>query len=1232
MSTFDLTSRNGLVTGGDLSLSVEWFATPADEAADAPVADATAWQNLDPVTGAAETPQTVVGRVENAFGCRSLVTLTLVVLDNPTPVDPEPLAVCDDNNDGFAEFDLTEKDAEITGPETGLVVTYHGTEANAVAGLGALAVPYENDTPFSDTVWARVEDGATGCYTVVALGLVVDQLPLSPGPGFGDLFSCDGDGGGSAVFDLTVNTVPALNGQGPAGYTVTYHTSALDAGSGTGAIGTPANASFASTGQTVWVRVEDDATGCARVTPFELVVGALPSATAPADLELCDDEVGGSTDTDGISTFDLSSTEFGITSGDTSLSVEWYATPADQASGAQIADPSSWQNYDPADGVTPESPQTVYFDVVGQGGCRAQGTLTLVVLPVPSPAEPSPLEACDADGDGFAGFVLTDRDAEILDGQAGTVVTYHETLADAGAGVMALSSPYQNLFAGGMTVWARVEFAIPPDDSGCHTVVPLELVVVASPVAPVALDDLEACDTDGDGQEAFDLTVQDAAVYGSQDPSGLVLTYHETAAAADAGTPSIAAPSSYVSGGGTVWARLAGASGCYDTVPFGLVVSQGPTVVDPAPYDECDDLGEPYDGVTVFDLTSRAGEITGAAEGVEVRFYETLADAQADEDRIEDEVSYQNVVPFEQVVYVRVVDGDVELCPGFTELRLRVLPNPVLMDPPPLETCDATDPGDGIEEFDLTAAVGTITVDPDLVASFYETEAEAVAGTGAIADPAAYENQEPFSDVVYVRVERPGGNGCFGVVALELLVYGLPDPATELDDLVACDAAPFDGVALFDLTVQEPFILAGLDAGAGTYAVTYYRTEADAVAGQNPIVNETTHANGANPDQVWVGVEVQAGSDGSCYLGGVLSFALVVQDGAEAFDPLPYVLCDNVGPSDGVAEFDLTLLDAEALGGQDPAVYSVTYHETQEGAESGTGAIASPGSYQNVVNPQVVYVRVENSSNAEPRCYGVSQVLLQVDQLPALALEESYRLCVDAQGNPIPEDFGGASPPVLDTGLDPSLYSFEWSLDGQALPDSGPSLVAVAAGTYSVTVTELEGGCQYTAEAQVVASSPPQEYSATDTAGAFAGEHVVEVTATGLGDYEYSLDGGPFQGSNVFAGVSPGEHLVVIRDRNGCGEVELPVGVIDYPRYFTPNQDGYHDTWNIIGIAAGDPTAKIFIFDRFGKLLKQVSPTGAGWDGTYNGAPLPSSDYWFRVEYTEDGDAREFRGHFTLKR
>jgi gliding motility-associated-like protein len=92
------------------------------------------------------------------------------------------------------------------------------------------------------------------------------------------------------------------------------------------------------------------------------------------------------------------------------------------------------------------------------------------------------------------------------------------------------------------------------------------------------------------------------------------------------------------------------------------------------------------------------------------------------------------------------------------------------------------------------------------------------------------------------------------------------------------------------------------------------------------------------------------------------------------------------------------------------------------------------------------------------------------------------------------------------------------------------------------------------------------------------------------------------------------------------------VQVIDYPHYFTPNGDGFHDTWNVSGLRNFDAVTKIYIFDRFGKLLKQLSSSGEGWDGTYNGQLLPSTDYWFTVDYPENGVMKQFKAHFTLKR
>ncbi|WP_442787965.1 T9SS type B sorting domain-containing protein, partial [Flavobacterium suncheonense] len=84
--------------------------------------------------------------------------------------------------------------------------------------------------------------------------------------------------------------------------------------------------------------------------------------------------------------------------------------------------------------------------------------------------------------------------------------------------------------------------------------------------------------------------------------------------------------------------------------------------------------------------------------------------------------------------------------------------------------------------------------------------------------------------------------------------------------------------------------------------------------------------------------------------------------------------------------------------------------------------------------------------------------------------------------------------------------------------------------------------------------------------------------------------------------------------------------------FFTPNGDGINDTWNIWSLRTIDQAAEIHIYDRYGKLIKQITPMGNGWDGTYNGQLLPSTDYWFTVKFDENGAGRIFKSHFSMKR
>lgn len=110
-----------------------------------------------------------------------------------------------------------------------------------------------------------------------------------------------------------------------------------------------------------------------------------------------------------------------------------------------------------------------------------------------------------------------------------------------------------------------------------------------------------------------------------------------------------------------------------------------------------------------------------------------------------------------------------------------------------------------------------------------------------------------------------------------------------------------------------------------------------------------------------------------------------------------------------------------------------------------------------------------------------------------------------------------------------------------------------------------------------------------------------------------------------------GIYTIYIRDiKNDCGISSDQFSVIGYPKFFTPNGDGTNDFWQLKGISDQfQPNSEIFIFDRYGKLLYTLNSPFDQWDGTFNGQPLPTSDYWFSATLQ---DGRSFRGYFTLKR
>jgi gliding motility-associated-like protein len=632
------------------------------------------------------------------------------------------------------------------------------------------------------------------------------------------------------------------------------------------------------------------------------------------------------------------------------------------------------------------------------------------------------------------------------------------------------------------------------------------------------------------------------------------------------------------------------------------------------PLEECDD--DVADGLTTFDLTLKDAEITGSNPDWIVSYFETDVNAQNDTNPINPTNVFTNVING-QIIFVRVTDTTTG-CFGFTTLTLNVLPNPAsLTDAPNLVLCDDTNPGDNQEVFDLTVNEAYI-IDGELgvTATYYEAIADAQANTNPIINTTNYTNLSS-PQTIYVRVTNDT-TGCFTVVDFDIIVNPLPIAST-VTDFITCEVN-FDGVNLFDLESKTMEILNGQNQT--DFMVTYHISQADANSGNNPLTSP--YSNITNPQQIFVRI---TNTITGCSI-STISFNIEEKNNPTAnsdLTPIDYTICDNFNDNDGFAQFDLSTQDILVLDGQDQNIYGVTYYETQIDADLGINALSTL--YENTQNPQVIYARVDDITATNTICYATTNITLNVNLLPEFSLDNFYVLCVNNNGTEI------VAPPLLDTGLSVLDFTFEWRQNGTVITGAyGSSYLVTQAGDYNVIVTDNITNCQRTVSTIVNESSPPIVNAAV-TSLAFSDNNVIEVEVIGIGVYEYSIDGGLWQESNVFEDVSLGEHIITVRDLNGCGIGSDTVIVLDYPKYFTPNGDGFNDTWNIAGINT-QPTARIFIYDRFGKLLKQLSPTGIGWNGTFNGANLPASDYWFTVQYLEpsDGALKQFKAHFSLKR
>ncbi|WP_396184189.1 choice-of-anchor L domain-containing protein [Flavobacterium sp.] len=439
----------------------------------------------------------------------------------------------------------------------------------------------------------------------------------------------------------------------------------------------------------------------------------------------------------------------------------------------------------------------------------------------------------------------------------------------------------------------------------------------------------------------------------------------------------------------------------------------------------------------------------------------------------------------------------------------------------------------------------------------------------------------------FYKVEVVFNTTCssFGEIVIEYSSNPIPNDVY----LTQCDSDT-DGLAIFNLNDANSSVIgSNLNVGPPKYFLNFN----DAFTVQNTLTSIDSFQN-TTPNQI---IYARLENTFGCF--GISEVTLSTSISAISVPPI--FKCDGDTNQDGITVLDLSMDISPTVLSYFPSGLQAVYYSSTENAQTQTNAL--PNNYTNIIPfEELIFARITDGVN----CFGILPITLKINIfIPNNFETEELSLCENETYFLEVEDI---------------YESYLWNTG-----EITPRIDISAPDTYTVTVTNTDG-CEAT-KIFIISPSGVATITSIDVQDFSGNQNTVQINYTGLGDYLFSLDGNYFQNSPIFTNVEPGEYLVIVKDTNGCGIVTQQIFVLDYPRFFTPNGDGFNDFWEIKNF--NQPNSKIYIFNRYGKLIKEILPNQKGWDGTFSGSPLPSSDFWFSL-FLENG--RIIKGHFALKR
>ena len=902
-----------------------------------------------------------------------------------------------------------------------------------------------------------------------------------------------------------------------------------------------------------------------------------------------------------------------------------------------------------------ESPTetTTYFYEVTTNGVVCRVETTIVVNPLPEMLPADDMELCDnsLDGNAYNGLVnefdLQAQEIAILNGETNLEVLFFLNGNDPDDNSIDKTQPYTN-----RTNPESIYFRVRNKTTGCMSDKTGSFSMRVLPIPPVIdipphyeCDDL-ASGSDTDNITTFDLRLNDTRIESLLGGTAgqYKISYHTSPS--DAEDPSANGIESYTmpttdNRQKTIYVRIIdtltslpclNANNSFDIMLTPLPVIEQPVIT----FEQCDETDGDSDGVVLTNLRNFENTISANFSNEEFSYFKEAT--RSADSRISDPTAYYNtdidgnpILNSTIFVQINSVLPEGVYAPGGScvrnaEININVAVSQIkedfMLD---FDACElpSSFTQDGKALFP-PAIFDSLTnellrehplfQESGVVIQYYPTLDDAARKINEIDQSVAYENPNPeqsgtnWVDEIWANVEVVELNtiSCIGLKKVANLHIERLPTAYAVAPFRECDDDD-DEFYLFDTSrvYQE------LTQGQTNIGVSYFDTDYNLLfTGMLP-----NPYNSSNQTIIARVENNPSNNTPSCYEETEIVF---VVDDTPNFNPVSTLkLCDD---SDGIiddnATFNTESVETAILDGQTDIL--LAYYD------SNGNALPSP--LPPLFTTSSTSIRVELISTINNSCVSEGFIDFEVIENPSFDLDQQDVLCLNE---------GSVDIGIRNPGDD---YSFTWEHVDEdntvTVVGTTPSINVSKGGKYTLTATGLGVlGCSTSKSIEIFTSELAKLNEKDIVIGGFSStENTVEILVDnlGVGDYEYAIDNSNFQDEPYFTQVRPGMRTISVRDKMGCGVSNLQVGVVGYYKYFSPNNDGINDTWQVLGLKTTfNSLSNVYIYDRYGRFLAQISGPDEAWDGSYKGQPLPADDYWFRLEL-EDG--RIYTGHFSLMR